>query len=61
MSGQWSARLTELGITLPEVVAPVGSYTPALRVGDLVYTSGQLPVVDGVLGVVGKVSEAPRA
>ncbi|GAA4658693.1 Atu1372/SO_1960 family protein [Gordonia humi] len=57
MSGQWSARLTELGITLPEVVAPVGSYTPALRVGDLVYTSGQLPVVDGVLGVVGKVSE----
>nr|WP_221247103.1 RidA family protein [Gordonia humi] len=49
--------MTELGITLPEVVAPVGSYTPALRVGDLVYTSGQLPVVDGVLGVVGKVSE----
>ncbi|WP_336793665.1 RidA family protein [Gordonia malaquae] len=55
--GQWSDRLAELGITLPAVVAPVGSYTPALRVGDLVYTSGQLPVVDGKLDVVGKVSE----
>ncbi|GEE01477.1 LysR family transcriptional regulator [Gordonia spumicola] len=55
--GQWSDRLAELGITLPPVVAPVGSYTPALRVGDLVYTSGQLPVVDGKLDVVGKVSE----
>ena len=55
--GQWSARLAELGITLPDVVAPVGSYTPALRDGDLVYTSGQLPVVDGRLDVVGKVSE----
>ncbi|MCF8588699.1 RidA family protein [Gordonia sp. HY285] len=57
MSGQWSARLAELGITLPDVVAPVGSYTPALRVGDMVYTSGQLPVVDGALDVTGKVSE----
>ncbi|WOC12593.1 RidA family protein [Gordonia sp. MP11Mi] len=57
MSGQWTARLAELGITLPDVVAPVGSYTPALRVGDVVYTSGQLPVVDGVLDVTGKVSE----
>ncbi|MCF8604500.1 RidA family protein [Gordonia sp. HY442] len=57
MSGQWTARLAELGITLPAVVAPVGSYTPALRVGDMVYTSGQLPVVDGSLQSVGKVSE----
>ncbi|WP_336819528.1 RidA family protein [Gordonia sp. MMO-8] len=55
--GQWSDRLAELGITLPPVVTPVGSYTPALRVGDFVYTSGQLPVVDGKLDVVGKVSE----
>ena len=46
MAGTWSTRLAELGITLPPVVAPVGSYTPALRVGDLVYTSGQLPVVE---------------
>lgn len=57
MSGQWSARLAELGLTLPSVVAPVGSYTPALRVGEFVYTSGQLPMVDGELPVHGKVSE----
>ena len=55
--GQWSSRLAELGITLPAVVAPVGSYTPATRVGDLVHTSGQLPVVNGELASVGKVSE----
>lgn len=52
-----SERLAELGLTLPAVVAPVGSYTPALRVGDLVYTSGQLPAVDGELRLRGKVSE----
>ncbi|MFC0313373.1 RidA family protein [Gordonia phosphorivorans] len=57
MAGTWSTRLAELGITLPPVVAPVGSYTPALRVGDLVYTSGQLPVVDGELVLRGKVSD----
>ncbi|GAA2369736.1 MULTISPECIES: RidA family protein [Gordonia] len=57
MSGQWSKRLAELGIDLPTVVAPVGSYTPALRVGDLVYTSGQIPVADGQVSVTGKVSE----
>lgn len=57
MAGTASARLAELGIVLPPVVTPVGSYTPALRVGDLVYTSGQLPVADGALTVRGKVSE----
>ncbi|WP_132992411.1 RidA family protein [Gordonia zhaorongruii] len=57
MSGQWSTRLADLGIELPAVVAPVGSYAPAVRAGDFVYTSGQLPVVDGELKVTGKVSE----
>lgn len=57
MAQTWNARLAELGISLPPVVAPVGSYTPALRVGDLVYTSGQLPVVDGELTLRGKVSD----
>ena len=50
-------RLAELGLTLPSVATPVGTYTPARRVGNLVYTSGQLPVVDGELvatGVVGQ-------
>lgn len=44
------------GITLPAVAAPVGSYVPALRYGDLVTTSGQVPFVDGALqatGIVG--------
>ena len=42
-----SDRLRELGIELPAVAAPVAAYVPAVRVGDLVYTSGQLPFVDG--------------
>jgi len=50
-------RLTELGITWPAVAAPVGSYVPAVRVGDLVYTSGQLPLVDGVLACTGTVGD----
>ncbi len=48
-------RLTELGLTLPEVVAPLASYVPAVRSGDHVYTSGQLPMVDGKLVATGKV------
>jgi enamine deaminase RidA (YjgF/YER057c/UK114 family) len=48
-------RLGELGLTLPEVVPPLAAYVPALRVGDLVWTSGQLPMVDGALAATGKV------
>jgi enamine deaminase RidA (YjgF/YER057c/UK114 family) len=48
-------RLTELGLVVPEVVPPLASYVPAVREGDLVWTSGQLPMVDGVLAVTGKV------
>ena len=50
-----SQRLAELGITLPDVPAPVAAYVPAVRVGDLVHTSGQLPFVAGQLAGVGKV------
>jgi len=42
-------KLAQAGYPLPEAVAPGGSYVPALRVGDLVYTSGQLPMAGGVL------------
>jgi enamine deaminase RidA (YjgF/YER057c/UK114 family) len=49
------ARLADLGVTLPSVVAPVAAYLPAVRTGSLVYTSGQLPMVDGGLAVTGKV------
>jgi enamine deaminase RidA (YjgF/YER057c/UK114 family) len=48
-------RLAELGLTLPGVAAPVAAYTPAVRTGDLVMTSGQLPNVDGKLVATGKV------
>lgn len=50
-----AARLAELGLTLPEVPAPVAAYVPATRTGDLVFTSGQLPFVDGKLPRTGKV------
>ena len=49
------SRLQELGITLPPVAAPVAAYVPAVRAADQVWTSGQLPFVDGALPVVGKV------
>ena len=50
-----SARLAELGLALPAVVPPLASYVPAVRTGDLVFTSGQLPLAGGELGAVGKV------
>jgi enamine deaminase RidA (YjgF/YER057c/UK114 family) len=48
-------RLAELGLELPKVVPPVAAYVPAARTGNLVYTSGQLPMVDGKLPATGKV------
>lgn len=50
-----SEKLKELGLTLPQVAAPIGSYVPAVRSGQLIYTSGQLPFVDGQLNCTGKV------
>lgn len=49
------SRLAELGITLPPVAAPLASYVPARRSGSFVYTSGQLPMIDGALPRTGKV------
>jgi Putative translation initiation inhibitor, yjgF family len=57
MSGGVSSRLAELGIDLPPVVPPVAAYIPATVHGDLVYTSGQLPMVSGTLPATGKVGE----
>ena len=51
-------RMAELGIVLPPVVAPLAAYVPARRSGSLVYTAGQLPMVDGVLTTTGKVGES---
>ncbi|MFD9591600.1 RidA family protein [Kitasatospora sp. NPDC059973] len=48
-------KLAELGLTLPPVAAPVAAYVPALRSGEFVFTSGQLPMVGGKLPTTGKV------
>lgn len=50
-----SERLAELGLELPPVAAPVAAYVPAVRIGDLVFTSGQLPSIGGRLTAVGLV------
>lgn len=54
-------RLAALGLTLPPVAAPVAAYVPAVRTGRYVYTSGQLPTVDGKLPAVGKVGDEVSA
>lgn len=46
-AGGARARLVELGVTLPPVAVPLAAYVPAVRTGNLVYTSGQLPLEDG--------------
>jgi enamine deaminase RidA (YjgF/YER057c/UK114 family) len=48
-------RLRELSLTLPTVAAPAGAYVPARRSGSLVFTAGQVPLVDGILAASGKV------
>ena len=49
------ARLAELGLEIPTSSKPVAAYIPAVASGNLVYTSGQLPMVDGALPLTGKV------
>jgi enamine deaminase RidA (YjgF/YER057c/UK114 family) len=50
-----SEKLTEIGLTIPQIAAPVASYLPAVISGNLVFTAGQLPFVDGKMAVTGKV------
>lgn len=54
-AANYEERIAELGYRLPEPAAPIAAYVPALRVGDLVMTSGQIPVVDGEIRYRGKV------
>ena len=54
-TGYWTRKLEQLGLELPTVVPPVANYVPAVRTGAFVYTSGQLPMVDGALAATGKV------
>ena len=48
-------KLAELGLTLPVAAAPVAAYVPAVKTGNLVFTAGQLPIVDGKVVITGKV------
>lgn len=54
MPGQIEATLGRLGIALPQPAAPVANYIGFNRVGNLVVVSGQIPFVDGVIAVTGK-------
>jgi len=59
-----SRRLADLGLTLPAVAAPLAAYVPAVRVGNTVWTSGQLPFREGRLvasGLVGHALDAQEA
>jgi enamine deaminase RidA (YjgF/YER057c/UK114 family) len=51
-------RLAELGLTLPPVTPPVAAYVPAVKTGNFVYVSGQVPVVEGKLQGKGKVGDS---
>ena len=50
-------RLAELGLTVPDVAMPVAAYLPAVRDGNHIFTSGQLPMVSGALVQTGKVGD----
>jgi enamine deaminase RidA (YjgF/YER057c/UK114 family) len=55
--GTVEQRLADLGLHLPDVVPPLAAYVPAVHEGDLVWTSGQLPMVGGALAATGKVGD----
>lgn len=57
MDSNPETRLRELGLKLPDVAAPAGSYIPATRAGDLIFTAGQLPLEAGELRMTGKVGD----
>lgn len=54
MTDSIQSRLAQEGVTLPQVAAPAANYLPFMRSGNLVFTAGQLPLVDGKLAITGK-------
>ena len=50
-------KIKQMGITIPETVKPLAAYIPAMRVGNLVMTSGQVPISDGAVIYSGKVGK----
>lgn len=61
MTTLWTKKLADMELELPAVAAPVASYVPATLVGSQVWTSGQLPMVDGSLPLTGKVGDTVTA
>ena len=55
MSVDVRAKLAEKGLTLPIATKPLAAYVPAVRTGNIVFTAGQLPMVDGAIAAAGKV------
>jgi len=55
MSVDVRAKLAEKGLTLPIASKPLAAYVPAVRTGNIVFTAGQLPIVDGAIAKTGKV------
>jgi enamine deaminase RidA (YjgF/YER057c/UK114 family) len=53
----FEAKIKQMGISIPEVVKPLAAYIPALQVGNLVMTSGQVPISAGTLKYMGKVGK----
>ena len=53
-----AARLAGLGLTLPPVAQPLAAYVPAVKNGNYVYTSGQIPLADGKLQATGKLGDS---
>jgi enamine deaminase RidA (YjgF/YER057c/UK114 family) len=53
-----AARLAGLGLTLPPVAQPLAAYVPAVKNGNYVYTSGQIPLADGKLQATGKIGDS---
>jgi enamine deaminase RidA (YjgF/YER057c/UK114 family) len=57
MTGTISERLDAMGVTIPEAAAPAANYLPWIRSGELLLTSGQLPLEDGALLATGKLGD----
>ena len=57
MTTNAEARLAEMGITFPEAPAAIGDYIPVVQFGDMVVTSGQLPMQEGKMTAVGKIGK----
>lgn len=53
----FEAKLTEMGIVVPAAPKPVAAYVPAVQIGDIIYTSGQIPFVDGQIKYKGKLGK----